>query len=106
MKMADKVLTANRLGDGIAVWLDANGTWTEDLQAAFVARHAEAVASLEEVGKRDFSANRVVDVNLVDVAEQDGRLWPTRLRERIRAAGPTIHYAAGFKPADSAFIAV
>lgn len=104
--MVDKVLTANRLSDGIAVWLDANGEWSEDLQSALVVRHAEAEASLEEIGKRDFSANKVVDVNIVDVAEADGRLWPTRLRERIRAAGPTIQYAAGFKPADADFIAV
>ncbi len=45
--MVDKVLTANRLSDGIAVWLDANGEWNEDLQSSLVARHAEAVASLE-----------------------------------------------------------
>lgn len=104
--MADKVLTANRLSDGIAVWLDANGEWTEKLQDALVARHAEGVASLEEIGKRDFSANKVVDVNIIDVVEEKGQLWPTRLRERIRAAGPTMHYAAGYKPADAAFIAV
>ncbi|KQO80995.1 DUF2849 domain-containing protein [Rhizobium sp. Leaf262] len=104
--MVDKVLTANRLDDGIAVWLDANGAWNEDLQSALVARHPEAEASLEEIGKRDFSANKVVDVNIVDVTEENGRLWPTRLRERIRAAGPTIHYAEGFAPADAAFIAV
>ena len=104
--MVDKVLTANRLGDGIAVWLGANGEWTEDLQSALVARHAEAVSSLEEIGKRDFSANKVVDVNVIDVAEENGQLWPTRLRERIRAAGPTMHYAKGFKPADAVFIAV
>ncbi len=104
--MADKVLTANRLSDGIAVWLDANGEWTEKLQDALVARHAEAVASLEEIGKRDFSSNKVVDVNIIDVVEEKGQLWPTRLRERIRAAGPTMHYAAGYKPADAAFIAV
>lgn len=104
--MVDKVLTANRLGDGIAVWLDANGEWSENLQSALVARHAEAVASLEEIGKRDFSANKVVDVAIVEVTEDNGLLWPTRLRERIRAAGPTIHYANGFKPADAAFIAV
>ncbi len=104
--MVDKVLTANRLSDGIAVWLDANGAWNEDLQSALVARHAEAEASLEEIGKRDFSANKVVDVNIVDVAEENGQLWPTRLRERIRAAGPTIPYANGFNAADPAFIAV
>jgi hypothetical protein len=104
--MSDKVLTANRLSDGIAVWLDANGQWVESLQDALVARHAEAVASLEAIGKRDFAANRVVDVNVIDVAEVDGKLWPTRLRERIRAAGPTMEYAAGYRPADAAFIAV
>ncbi len=104
--MVDKVLTANRLSDGIAVWLDASGEWNEDLQAALVARHTEAVASLEEIGKRDFSANKVVDVNIVDVAEENGKLWPTRLRERIRAAGPTIPYAPGYNAADAEFIAV
>ncbi len=103
--MTGKVLTANRLGDGIAVWLDASGQWSEHLQQALVVRHAEAVASLEAIGKRDFAENRVVDVAVVDVEEVDGRLWPTRLRERIRAAGPTIAYASGFQPADSDFIA-
>ena len=104
--MTEKVLTANRLTDGIAVWLDANGQWVESLHDALVARHSEAVASLEAIGKRDFAANRVVDVNVIDVQEVDGKLWPIRLRERIRAAGPTMEYAAGYRPADAAFIAV
>ncbi|MEB2843631.1 DUF2849 domain-containing protein [Rhizobiales bacterium RZME27] len=104
--MTDKVLTANRLSDGIAVWLDATGRWTERLQDALVARHAEAVASLEAIGKRDFADNRVVDVAVVDVQEINGQLWPVRLRERIRAQGPTMKYAAGFGIADPAFIAV
>jgi hypothetical protein len=104
--MTDKVLTANRLSDGIAVWLDANGQWVENLQDALVARHAEAVASFEALGKRDFAENKVVDVAVVDVEEQNGKLWPTRLRERIRAQGPTMEYAAGYRAADPAFIAV
>ncbi|MBP2559117.1 hypothetical protein J2857_001868 [Neorhizobium galegae] len=104
--MTDKVLTANRLSDGIAVWLDANGQWVENLQDAIVARHAEAVASLEAIGKRDFAENLVVDVTVVEVQEQGGKLWPLRLRERIRAQGPTMEYAAGYRPADPAFIAV
>jgi hypothetical protein len=92
--MADKVLTANRLSDGISVWLDASGIWNEQLQAAFVARHKEAVDALE--GKQAFADNKVVDVNVVDVEEIDGVLRPLRMRERIRAAGPTIPYAAGY----------
>lgn len=104
--MTDKVLTANRLSDGIAVWLDASGQWTENLQDALVARHAEAVASLESIGKQDFADNKVVDVNVIDVEETNGVLWPTRLRERIRAQGPTMEYASGYSKADAAFIAV
>ena len=95
--MADKVLTANRLSDGISVWLDAAGNWVESLQDAFVARHAEAVSALEATGKAAFADNKVVDVNVIDIEEVDGVLRPLRLRERIRAEGPTIDYAAGYK---------
>ena len=48
--MVDKVLTANRLTDGIAVWLNANGQWVTSLQEALVARHTEAVDALEAIG--------------------------------------------------------
>lgn len=94
--MADKVLTANRLCDGVSVWLDAAGIWNEQLQAAFVARHKEAVEALEATGRQAFADNEVVDVNVVDVEEVDGELRPLRMRERIRALGPTIAYAAGY----------
>lgn len=103
--MVEKVLTANRLTDGIAVWLDAAGQWGEDLQAAFVARHAEAVTALEEAGRKALSDNLVVDVNVIEVEEIQGKLWPVRLRERVRAGGPTIPYAEGHGFADPDFIA-
>lgn len=95
--MADKVLTANRLSDGISVWLDASGHWVESLQDAFIARHAEAVTCLETTGKKAFADNKVVDVNVIDIEEVDGVLRPLRMRERIRAEGPTIEYATGYK---------
>jgi hypothetical protein len=95
--MADKVLTANRLSDGISVWLDSSGNWVESLQDALVARHPEAVAALEAAGKTAFADNKVVDVNVVDVEELAGVLRPLRLRERVRAEGPTIDYAPGYK---------
>lgn len=94
--MAEKVLTANRLADGISVWLDAAGNWNESLQSAFVARHKEAVDALEATGKQAFTDNKVVDANVVDVEEVDGVLRPLRMRERIRAEGPSIPYAAGY----------
>ncbi|SCW76087.1 Protein of unknown function [Rhizobium mongolense subsp. loessense] len=104
--MVDKVLTANRLTDGVAVWLDASGEWVTSLQNALVARHAEAVTALEEIGKKSYADNKVVDVAVIEVQENNGVLWPLRLRERIRAQGPTMDYAPGYKPADPEFIAV
>ena len=103
--MVDKVLTANRLADGIAVWLNASGEWGDALQEALVARHAEAVAALEDIGRQSYADNQVVDVNVVDVQEVNGLLRPLRLRERIRAEGPTIEYAVGYAAANADFIA-
>ena len=102
--MVDKVLTANRLTDGVAVWLNASGEWVTSLQDALVARHAEAVTALEEIGKKSYADNKVVDVNVIDVQETNGVLWPLRLRERIRAEGPTMEYAPGYPVANPAFI--
>lgn len=87
-----RVLTANRLIDGVAVWLGADGGWAEEIGRAFVARHAEALAALEEAGRQALADNRVVDVNVIEVEEAGGAIRPLRLRERIRADGPTIDY--------------
>lgn len=102
--MVDKVLTANRLTDGISVWLDASGEWATTLQGARIARDADAVAALEVIGKQAYADNKVVDVTVIEVQETDGVLWPLRLRERIRAEGPTMEYAPGYPVADPAFI--
>lgn len=94
-----KVLTANRLTDGIAVWLGPNGEWTENLNTALIARHQEAADALDEAGKSAFNNNVVVDIAIIDVEEVNGDVYPVRLRERIRAAGPTIRTDLG-KQAD------
>ncbi len=84
-----KVLTANRLIDGEAVWF-GSGRWLETLEGSAIAETEEAVRKLEGVAERDVAANIVVDVALIDVVRQGQELYPIRLRERIRAAGPSI----------------
>ena len=84
-----KILTANRLTDGEAVWYGADGTWSETIEGAEIVRDKAGEARLEAVGQAAFAADEVVDVNLVDVELVDGSIAPLRLRERIRAAGPT-----------------
>jgi hypothetical protein len=84
-----KILTANRLTDGEAVWYSTDHSWSETIDRAELAQDKAAEAALEAVGKAACDDNLVVDVNLVDVEMIDGAIVPNRLRERIRAAGPT-----------------
>ncbi|ODT06307.1 MAG: nitrite reductase [Mesorhizobium sp. SCN 65-20] len=84
-----KVLTANRLTDGEAVWFSAAGSWAETIDGADVVADKDGEARLEAIGKAAFDNNEVVDVNVIDVDVVAGVIKPQRLREVIRAAGPT-----------------
>ena len=86
-----KVLTANRLIDGEAVWYAGERGWIETIEGAELARDKVAEDRLSEIGKAAYQRDEVVDVDLIDVELIDGGIMPTRLRERIRAAGPSIH---------------
>ena len=89
-----KVLTANRLCDGIAVWY-ADGGWAETVGHADLAHDKAAEDRLEAIGATAAANNEVVDVNLIDVTMVDGLVEPVRLREKIRAAGPTVRTDIG-----------
>ena len=86
-----KILTANRLIDGEAVWLAADHSWAETIHAADIARDDATLEKLERAGRAALCKNEVVDVNLIDIEIANGEIRPLRLRERIRAAGPTTH---------------
>jgi Protein of unknown function (DUF2849) len=84
------VLTANRLGDGIAVFLDFEGAWNENIAEALVAHSPDEVRALEDRGAYDAAHNLVVEPYLIEVQEVAGSIEPIRYRERVRAGGPTI----------------
>ena len=84
------VLTANRLGDGIVVFLDFEGAWSETIAEAVVARSPDEVRALQDRGTYDAEHNLVVEPYLVEVRETAGGLAPIRYRERVRVAGPSI----------------
>lgn len=84
-----KILTANRLTDGEAVWFAADGMWAETIAGADIVSDKDGEARLEAIGKAAYDNNEVVDVNLIDVTVAAGAIQPLRLREVIRAAGPT-----------------
>ncbi len=84
------VLTANRLSDGAAVFIDFEGAWSESIAEALVANSPDEVRALEDRGAHDAARNLVVEPYLIDVEEVAGRIEPVRYRERVRAGGPTI----------------
>jgi hypothetical protein len=84
------ILTANRLRDGTAIFLDFEGAWSEDMIEALVAHTPDEIRALEDRGAHDATRNLVVEPYLVEVREIGGRIEPLRYRERVRAGGPTI----------------
>jgi hypothetical protein len=87
--MSLQSVTANGLGDGAVVYLDGDGGWSGDLGHAATASGGETERLLG-LGRAAETEQRVVGPYLIDVEELDGTLRPVRLRERIRASGPTI----------------
>jgi hypothetical protein len=91
------VLAANRLTDGIAVYLDFEGAWNEDIREALVAHSPDEIRALEDRGVYDAARNLVVEPYLAEVREIDGGVVPLRYRERVKAGGPTIlDYVPGY----------
>ncbi len=86
-----KVITANRLLNGDVVWLGENGAWVERITLARIFEGKDAVAEGLSLGAEAESRQEVVGVYEMDVALEDGVVLPVRLRERIRATGPTTH---------------
>lgn len=84
-----KVLTANRLIDGETVWYSADHRWSETIVGAELANDKATEERLGAIGKAAFAGNFALDIELIDVQLVDGEIVPVRLRERIRAAGPT-----------------
>ncbi len=95
--MTSKVVTANRLTDGLVVYLGYAG-WTEDIH---LARRASDDASREELlalAGKAVSDNEVADAWLIDIEAERA----VRRRERIRAAGPTVRPDLGHQATRSA----
>lgn len=86
-----EILTGNELTSGATVYLSETGLWAVDLQAA-------RLFSKDETEARDAAlaaskaTGRIVSLEIEDVTVEAGAIVPKRLRERIRAAGPTAPY--------------
>jgi hypothetical protein len=89
--MPQQAYTANRLNDGRVVYLTGDAAWSEWIDDAAV---AEDEPDLEILGAQAVAATAacvVVEPYAINVVSDGKTVVPDRLRERIRAKGPTVH---------------
>jgi hypothetical protein len=84
-----KVLTANRLADGAVVYLGEDGRWTHKLQAALRLGPEDAETALAQAQAKP---GLFVGPYLIE-ANEGGAVGRERLRETIRAGGPTVGHS-------------
>ena len=88
--MSQQVISANRLGDGVVVYLAADNSWSEFIAGSVIALDEPTADGLLAHAKQAEQHRVVIDPYLIDVAEVDGEVRPTKYREFIRATGPSI----------------
>ena len=87
-----QVLTANRLSDGEVVYLAADGAWVGDIAGAQVLGNIpEGEAALAK-GAEAERERQIVHAYLFDITPERR---PVKMREVIRAAGPTVRRDLG-----------
>jgi hypothetical protein len=87
--MTTQILTANRLDDGVVVYLAEDGTWAERIVAAQVACDDDAAADLVAAGEIAEHLCQVIGAYLMKVAD-NGTRRPLGTRETIRSKGPSV----------------
>ena len=87
-----KAITANRLDDGRVVFLDDVGGWVATLVEARLLSDGPELDKASAYAKAQHDARVVVEPYPIDIVIVDGLPVPARIRERIRAQGPTVRY--------------
>ena len=91
-----KAITANRLWDGAVVYLADGGTWRETLDGCRLAASDEECKAMEAVARWAAQTNIVVAPYVIELdANAAAAPQPLRLRESIRAIGPTVRADLG-----------
>jgi sortase (surface protein transpeptidase) len=83
-----EILTGNELLSGATVYLDRDGNWVEDVQRARLFGKDEA-AERDAAIAATKATQRINSLEIEKAEVADGLIVPDRLRERIRAQGPT-----------------
>ena len=95
--MTLQVVTANRLGDGLAVFYTKEGEWHHLIDQAALVEQGDVADQLLAGASDDANQLIVVDPYLIDVKEEGGSYTPSRYREMIRTLGPSVRTDLGYQ---------
>jgi hypothetical protein len=90
-----QVVIANRLTDGIVVFLGRERRWVTYLKDCPPAETPEEAEALLALGVEAENAQEVVGPDLIEVRLCNGALAPVKMREAMRALGPSIRTDLG-----------
>lgn len=90
MAKGPQILTANRLVDGVVVYWQGEA-WDEALAAARIFDTPEAAKAALAAADASVRDRVVINPYLFEVRFDEGVAVPVKERERVRAAGPTVH---------------
>lgn len=97
--MSLQIVTANRLRDGLVVFLAKDGKWSSDIGEAAAADDDKAADNLLRQAGESEADNTVVAPYLIEAEASDGTLRPVRYREWLRTQGPTVRTDLGYQAA-------
>lgn len=92
-----QIVIANRLLDGAVVFFTPSGKWSDDPADAWLAPDTDQARDVHAQALAGERANLVVEPTLIAAELRDGKPWPIRNREAIRALGPTVRLDLGYQ---------
>lgn len=103
--MTMQIATANRLTDGIVVFLGYDGEWTRHIDDARIAERDDDIAEMriEAEAEPSVVGAYLTVADVVLTGESRRTIVPKSYKERIRAFGPSIHPAFAKKLAPEHF---
>lgn len=85
-----QIISANRLIDGVVVYLTGTGDWSEDVAKAAIADTPDTLEHLQNKAEEAVRENHVVGVAAGTVALEGGIPRPVKNIDRIRSLGPSV----------------
>jgi hypothetical protein len=89
--MLSHLITANRVTDGVVIFRTKDGAWSEKLGDAWFTENDAEADTMLQAAQGSARHDGVVEPYLVEADVRDGHAVPKRMREAIRADGPTTH---------------